>query len=548
MINVIPTPYRIETGSGEIRFRSGIRVEYGDAALTPIVERFCRDVARRNGLRFEAKTPGGEAGTDDAPSIRIEVADNSDLAALPATTGVSPVSRVIPDERYSLTIRGNGVKVRAHEPVGVARGLTTLLQLLATTPGEADGTVSVPEQRILDVPRFAWRSFSLDVARRFFTVREVRRLIDLLALYKINVLNMHFTDDQGWRLPFGRPADRQDPADPNDPFYSLDDVRDLAGYAAERFITLVPEVDTPGHAGAIMKLRPELLSGRNSLDVEPVPGLRHHTSYFDPELPATYGFLESVWSDLASVFPGAFIHIGGDEPFGMPHDLYVPFVRHALSFVRSLGKRTVGWQETVRAGADPGHVIQHWITTPPAADGGSGSRPHFAPEVLENVARSRKDVETAAANAVPIIVSPQRFTYWDVPYAEPSADPAQEERRRRVGLRLYQPRTVAQAFDWEPGTLLGPGIGPEKLAGVGSAIWAETVSDFDDLTFLVLPRLAGNAHKAWSEPRPGDWDEHRDRLAAHDRMWEQDGLSYFRSSLIPWAQRDGKPAGAAGDK
>ena len=395
--------------------------------------------------------------------------------------------------------------------------------------------VSVPVQRILDVPRFAWRSFSLDVARRFFTAREVERLIDLLALYKLNVLNVHFTDDQAWRLPFGRPANAQDPDDLNDPFYSLADLHQLADYAAERFVTLVPEVDAPGHARAIMNLRPKLLSGRNSVEIEPVPGMSYRSAWFDPELPATYPFMESVWSDLASVFPSAFVNIGGDEPFGMPHELYVPFIHRALPFVRSLGKRTVGWQETIRARADTEHVIQHWITIPSSADEGARSHLNLSPELLKNVARSREDVETAAASGVPIIVSPHRLTYWDVPYAEASVDSIQEARRQRVGLQLYQPKTVAEAFDWEPGSLLGPGIGPEKLAGVGSAIWTETVSDFDDLTFLVLPRLVGNAHKAWSAPRSGDWEGHRDALATHGRLWEQDGLTYFRYSLISWA-------------
>src|SRR5262249_8585264 len=246
--------------------------------------------------------------------IGVEVGDDSALAALPATMGGSPVANVIPDECHSLTISGSGVRIRAREPVGVARGLTTLVQLLATSPKETDGAVSVPQQRILDVPRFAWRTFSLDVARRFFTVGEVQRLIDLLAFYKFNVLNVHFTDAQGWRLPFGRPGNGQDPSDPNDPFYSLADVRELASYAAERFVTLVPEADAPGHASAIMKIRPELLSGRNSVEFEPIPGMHHHTAWFDPELPATFEFLESLWSDLASVFPSAFLNIGGHEP------------------------------------------------------------------------------------------------------------------------------------------------------------------------------------------------------------------------------------------
>ena len=124
---------------------------------------------------------------------------------------------------------------------------------------------------------------------------------------------------------------------------------------------------------------------------------------------------------------------------------------------------------SIRARADPGHVIQYWITLSSSA--------HGALDALPNA------------------------------------------RTRSSG---------------EPATQLGPGIGPEQLAGVGSAIWTETISDFDDLTFLVLPRLAGNAHKAWSEPRAGEWDEHRAVVAAHGRMWDRDGLTYFRSSLIPW--------------
>ena len=293
-MNVIPAPLRTETGSGAFRFRSGTRVDDADATLAPIVERFCRDVSRRAGLQLDATIRAGDPAPDDAPSVRIEVTDNGDLAALPATIGVSQVADVMPDERYALTTGGNGVSIRAREPAGVARGLTTLLQLLASTPREPDGAVTVPAQRIFDVPQFAWRSFSLDVARRFFTVREVQRLIDLLALYKFNVLNMHFTDDQGWRLPFGRPANGQDPADPSDPFYSLADVRELARYAAERFVTLVPEVDAPGHASAITSVRPEPLSGRNAVDFEPVPGMQYHSVWFDPDLPATYDVLTGL--------------------------------------------------------------------------------------------------------------------------------------------------------------------------------------------------------------------------------------------------------------
>jgi hexosaminidase len=120
-----------------------------------------------------------------------------------------------------------------------------------------------------------------------------------------------------------------------------------------------------------------------------------------------------------------------------------------------------------------------------------------------------------------------------VPYAEPSVDPAQAERQGRVGLRLYSPMTVVESFDWEPADALGPGRAGQ-VAGVEAAIWAETISDFDDLCFLLLPRLAGVAHRAWSDPRVGGWTDHRDRLARHGRLWAQDDLAWFLTSALDW--------------
>ena len=125
--------------------------------------------------------------------------------------------------------------------------------------------------------------------------------------------------------------------------------------------------------------------------------------------------------------------------------------------------------------------------------------------------------------------------YLDVPYAEPSADPAQEATRLRLGLRAYPPRTVAETFDWEPVAALGPDTRPGHLAGVGAAIWCETIRDFDELTFQLLPRLAGTASKAWSDPRAAAWDTHRAALGRHGRLWARDELSYFKSSTVDWA-------------
>jgi hexosaminidase len=394
----------------------------------------------------------------------------------------------------------------------------------------------------------------------------------LLALYKLNVLHVHLTDDQSWRLPVGRPAGSAEPdaayndvayndaayndvayndaayndaayndaayndAAYNDAayygaaYYGAEELRALVAYAADRFVTVVPEVDTPGHVSAFLRMHPELNSGRNEA------GHAHRAAWLDPELPATFPLVEDVLTGVAEIFPSPYIHIGGDEPWGMPHGLYVSYVRRMRDLVRSMGKRPLGWQESARAGLGPDDIVQYWLSGIAIAASVSAE---VRAKIDADLAMARRDVGTAVAASVPVIVSPQSHCYLDVPYAEPSADPAQADRHGRVGLRLYAPMTVAQSFDWEPAEALGAGRAAQvaqvaQVAGIEAAIWAETISDFGDLSFLLLPRLPGVAHKAWSDPQAATWADHRDRLAWHGRLWAQDGLTYFRTPQVGW--------------
>ena len=260
-------------------------VAYADPGIAPVAGRFCAQIARRTGLRL-VPVRGGPAPAE--PSVTVELAATAELAGLPATAGLSPGGGDPAGERYSLVIEEGQVVVRAAEPAGVARGLTTLLQLVASGTEE----FVLPRTRILDAPRYAWRGLSLDVARTFFTVEEIRRVIDLLELYKLNVLHLHLTDDQAWRLPMGRPAASPEP---DAAFYRDEDLRALAGYAADRFVTIVPEIDTPGHTAALLRLRPDLSTGRNEVGYEILPGHERHAVWLDPELPATFALMEA-WS------------------------------------------------------------------------------------------------------------------------------------------------------------------------------------------------------------------------------------------------------------
>jgi hexosaminidase len=501
---VIPAPVRFDAADGHFAPRPGTPIAYPAVPeLAPIAERFSEEVSRRTGLRF-APTARGRPGPDhpSEPTIRIELAAEPEL---PTPHGLSPSGGSPPDERYALTITADEILVRAAEPVGVARGLTTLTQLLAATPG------GIPGGRIADAPRYAWRGLSLDLARTYVTPDEIRRVIDLLALYKLNVLHMHLTDDQSWRLPAGRPAGIETP-------YRHDELRALVAYAADRFVTVVPEVDLPGHVEALLAMHPELTSGRT----------QQGAAWLDPTVPATFPLVEEVLTGVAGIFPSPYLHLGGDEPWGMPRDLYVEFVRRARAFARDLGKRPLGWQESARAGLDDTDIVQYWLS-------GITFAPSLPAEIRAKIDAdldlSRRDVEAVITAKVPVIVSPQSHCYLDVPYAEPSADPAQADRQGRVGNRLYAPMTVAASFDWEPAE--APGAeSAAQVAGVEAAIWTETISDFDDLTFQLLPRLPGVASKAWSPPQT--WAEHRGRLARHARLWEQDDLTYFRTSAVSW--------------
>jgi hexosaminidase len=413
----------------------------------------------------------------------------------PAPVGLVP-DPMVADERYTIEFDGDHVRVTAPSPAGEARARATLTQVGAEVPRSG---------RIVDGPRYAWRGLSFDAARHIYPLDELRRVVDLLALYKLNVLHLHLTDDQSWIA------------------YPADDLRSLVAYAAERFVTVVPEIDVPGHTTALIDRHPELRSDRNTVAIDLGGGHIHRAVWLDPDVPATFEVIEQVLTEVAGIFTAPWIHIGADEPFGMPGDLYTQFVRRARQIVRSIGRKPLGWQESARAGLSPDDVIQYWIAGIDLPE----ALPAEFREPLDS-ARSALDLEAAAEAGAGVILSPASHCYLDVPYADPPGDPTQADRHHRLGMRFYKHRTIEESFDWDPA----------GAAGVEAAIWAESIEDFDDLMFLLLPRLPGVAQKAWGDPGVS-WADHRDRLAGHRRLWEERGLAYFANT---GAERNGTPS------
>lgn len=607
MIAVVPRPGSVAVGAGRgagIAFADGTPIVLDDPALADMARRFADDVARDGSVTLRVQDPsgaerpsggggGGEAGdggdgagarvgatirlvlapgagavggapSDGAPASRGADPGGVDPGgvgpdgagpggAASATIGVSPAGSDPADERYHLVVDDGGATVRAGAPEGLWRGLTTLRQLLATAPRRA-GTPVVAAVEVHDAPRFAWRGLSLDVVRSFFGPDEVKRVIDVLSLYKLNVLHLHLTDDQGWRIEIpGRPAltdvgGKGAVGDRPGGFFTQAEFAEVVGYAAERFVTVVPEIDLPGHAAAAIAAHPELSARAVGHGVAGRP-----VNVLDPDHPGVLDFAGEVIGALAAATPGPYLHIGGDEAAGLSPDAYRRFVDAARGFVLAAGKRPVAWQEAACTGVGPSDVVQHWLAFGEAVEslllsGGAplGTLEHLElpdgvdllvellPVIAEALRNGRADLAAAVERGARVLLSPASHLYLDRPYAESPTEPDQQAWRDRLGLSVYPRMTVEETFAWDPtGTLDLP---DEAFAGVEAAVWCETIETVDELEFMLLPRLAGVAERAWSAPPVSAWDQFRPRLGAQSTIWAARGWRYFTSSLVAWAR------------
>lgn len=400
------------------------------------------------------------------------------------------------DEGYELTVDRQHARITAAAPAGLFYGVQTFRQLL---PASVEYTAAlprplqVPGAHIVDRPRFAWRGAMLDVARHFRPPADIRRFIDLLALYKLNRLHLHLSDDQGWRIEI--------PSWPNltkiggssqvgglgGGFYTRADYVDLVQYARDRFITIVPEIDMPGHINAAMASYPEL----NCDGVAPplYTGTRVGFSALCLQRDSiTYRFIDDVVRDIAALTPGEYFHIGGDEVQKLTHDEYRGFVERVQRIVQSHGKRMIGWGEIAPANLPPSVIIQHW-------------KPDSA--------------AVAAARGSKIILSPAKRMYLDMQY-DPSTP---------IGLHWAAYVGLKDAYDWEPGSYLD-GVPESAILGLEAPLWSETIGTMSDVEYLAFPRLAAIAEKAWTPAGRTRWDDFRERLRGQIPRWKALGVNY----------------------
>lgn len=444
----------------------------------------------------------------DSPPLRIVLLTGAAPQDVPRASGVAP-DEVARDERHTVTIAPGEVTVTGACSRAVLRGAATLVQLAECSKGR------LPTGRIADGPSLAWRGLMLDVVRHPFRLEEIRRVIDLLARYKLNVLHLHLTDAEGWRLQsMSRPA--LNATSPGE-LITGHDLHALTAFAAARGVTVVPEIDLPGHSLAAVRAYPRLTDG----------GAAARLGYVDPSVPGAEEFLEETVTEFARASHGRFVHVGGDEPFGMPHEAYARAVGTTVRAAHRAGRQVVAWQETVRTGAlGQGDILQLWIgaETNIDADAKKAQLPEaahpFVDQMVALFALAPSDGPAAAAAGLPVLLSSSDVLYLDRPYADTAGDAEGEARRARLGFREYPAKTLREMFDWTPQSLIS-GL-DARIAGVEAAIWSETITDFDDLAFLLLPRLPGAAERAWTRERTS-WEDHRARLDPHAEVWRATG-------------------------
>lgn len=422
-------------------------------------------------------------------------------------TGLAEVAGGLGDEGYRLDVTGAGVRITAAAPAGLFHGAQTLRQLL---PAAIDGAAPVTERwavpggSIVDRPRFPYRGAMLDVARHFFPVEDVLRVVDHLARYKLNHLHLHLTDDQGWRIAvdswprLAEVGGTTEVGGGAGGHYTQADYRRIVAYATRRHVTVVPEIDLPGHTNSALVAYPELAPGK--VPPPPYTGTEVGFSYVEPADERTYAFVADVVGEVAALTPGPWLHLGGDEAFKVPADTYRAFVERAQTIVAATGKTVVGWHQLAPAGHVDGRVLQWWGT--------NGDDP----ETADAVRRGAR-----------LILSPGNRVYLDMKYAADTP----------IGHDWAGLIDVRRAYDWDPGTHL-TGVPAEAVLGVEAPLWTESVTTLAEVEFMLFPRLPAVAELGWSPRSTHDWAGFRERLAAHGPRWTAAGITFHPSPDVPW--------------
>ncbi len=440
---------------------------------------------------------------------------------------------ILDEGEYSLTVGKEGIRIESGSAAGFIHACATLLQLVEAT--DTRNTLRVRHVKISDSPRFRYRGMMLDCARHFHPVERVKRLINQLAHYKFNQFHWHLTDDEGWRIEIKAYPELTDIGSKRGPgtalepqfstlkevyqgYYSQDEIRDVIAYAAERGITVIPEIDIPGHCRAAIKSLPHLLA--DSEDKSQFRSIQHYNdNVLSPALAGTYEFLDTVLAEVVELFPSPWVHIGADEvPNGVWIDspsckalmeelgyqchkeLQGHLLRYAEKSLKKMGKRMVGWEEAQHGNkVSKDTVIYSWLSEEAALN--------------------------CASQGFDVIMQPAQYTYLDM-----TQDYAPEE----PGVDWAATIPLEIAYGYEPLKNV-PESDPirKRILGIQCALWCEIITHQQRMDYMIFPRLTALAEACWTNKQHRDWKDYLARLKGHLPLLDKQGVQYRQ----PWKQK-----------
>lgn len=516
---IIPEPVSIITRQGEYTLPKIISIEVGTKAGINLVSGY---------LKTKLATSTGESvmvrNGFTAPAV-IKLVLNTKPDAQLGTEG------------YHLWVNAKGIVISANEPAGLFYGVQTLLQLL---PKEIESAEvehvkwTVPFVDITDYPRFGWRGLMLDVTRHFFTKAEVKQYIDQMVRYKFNLLHLHLTDDEGWRIEikslprlttvgaynvkkvgqFGAFS----PTTPDEPrnyggFYTQDDIKELVLYAKEHFVNIMPEIDVPGHSLAAVVAYPEL-SVTPGADKYIVRSGEHLDSdnTLNPSSEKTYAFLDKVVTEIAKMFPFPYMHLGGDEcnkMFWMKSDSVTAlmtrenlktyqevqsyFEKRLEKIVESKGKKFMGWDEIIEGGLGPNAAVMSW--------------------------RGIKGGITAAKLGHEVVMSPTTYAYLDYMQSDRIMEP-----------HVYESLRLNKAYEFEA---VPDSVDSKLILGGQANLWTEQVFNFRQVEYMTWPRGFAIAESVWSPKEKKNWNTFYPRVEKHFARLAEADIKYAPAVYDP---------------
>lgn len=520
--SIVPLPQKSETKKGDFQLTSETKI-FVDAGSEQTGRYLGAQLQRYSGQSVQV-----QQGVDSDAKRSIV------LTSKDAKPGLGP-------EGYELSINPDSVVIRG-EPAGIFYGVQSLLQLLplaSSNASAASKSLQIPCVQIEDQPRFKWRGLELDVARHFFTKDEVKQLIDALVIYKINTFHWHLTDDQGWRIEikkyprlteigawrkavgFGldpKSTTAYGPDGRYGGYYTQDDIREVVAYAKERHITVVPEIEMPGHASAALAAYPQLSCTGGPFTPD-LPG-----GIFDGVYCAgndeSFSFLQDVLSEVFELFPGKYVHIGGDEVLtnnwhncvkcqarlkqeGLKSDIELEsyFIRRMEKFINSRQKNLIGWSEIREGGLAENAAIMDWV-------GGA--------------------VEAATAGH-DVVMSPLNDCYFD---HYQSRDHSTEPH----SIGGYLPLEQVYAFDPMPAKL--PAQFQWHILGAQANVWTEYIPNFKHVQYMIFPRICALAEVVWSPKSSRNWEDFQQRMQSQYRRLDELGINYRHpTNLVQQASR-----------